>query len=90
MPNQDATVALWLSIALFCFYLLTAPAHRPYGDEETYLAVAKKALMRGDRSIARIEPDAAGQLRDVVTHSKFAIGQSLLLLPFAAAELVLA
>jgi hypothetical protein len=88
--NSDVKVAFYLGLSLLCFYLLTAPAHRPYGDEQEYLAVAENILIRGELSITKIEPNPAGQPRDIVTYSKFSLGQSILLLPFVTAELVLA
>src|SRR5262245_39697467 len=82
--NDDVRVALWLGLALFFLYLLTTPAHRPYGDEEKYLAVAENILTRGSPAVTSTQPGVAGQLHDVISYSKFALGQSLLMLPFAA------
>src|ERR1043166_5480819 len=87
-PNPDVKVALWLGLVLFCFYVLTAPAHRPYGDEEEYLAVAENVLVHGDLSVTRTQADAAGQLRNIASYSKFSLGQSVLLLPFVTAGMV--
>jgi len=66
---------------------LTTSAHQPYGDEEEYLAVAENLLTQGTLAITRIEPGADGQPRSTPTYSKFPLGQSLLILPFAALEL---
>jgi hypothetical protein len=83
--NDDVRVALWLGLALFFLYLLTTPAHQPYGDEEKYLAVAENILTRGSPAITS---RADGQLHEVISYSKFALGQSLLILPFVAAALL--
>lgn len=76
-----------MGLALFFLYLLTTPARQPYGDEEEYLAVAENILTRGTTTIIRAQPSAHGQPRDVVAYSRFSLGQSLLMLPFAALEL---
>ncbi len=67
---------------------MTGPAHQIAGDEEEYLAVTESILLRGSVAIARSVPGPDGQTRSVVTYSKFALGQSLLALPFVVAEFV--
>lgn len=78
---------MWIGLTLFFFYLLTTAAHPPYGDEEEYLAVAENLLTHGTLTITRTEPATDGQVRKIVTYSKFSLGQSLLILPFAALHL---
>ena len=86
--NNDLRATLWLGLALLFLYLLTAPAHKPYGDEEGYLVVAHNILTQGSPALIRTQPEAGGQFHGVVTYSKFFLGQSLLMLPFAAVELM--
>lgn len=77
-----------MGLTLFCLYLVTTAGHQPYGDEEEYLAVAENLLTQGTLNITRSEPAADGQIRTFASYSKFSLGQSLLILPFAAVELV--
>jgi hypothetical protein len=71
-----------LGAVLFVFYLLTTSAHPPYGDEDRYLEVAENIIASGTPAIAG-PPNGAGQVQNIA-YSKFPLGQSLLLLPFAA------
>src|SRR5262245_65985902 len=75
LVNDDVRVAFWLGLALFFLYLLTTPAHQPYGDEEKYLAVAENIPTRGSPALTSTQPGVDGQLHDVITYSKFALGQ---------------
>jgi hypothetical protein len=86
--NKDSRAAFWLVLGLFLVYLLTMPAHQPYGDEEKYLAVAQSILIYGSPAIFRAEPGTDGQIHKVQTYSNFPLGQSLLLLPFVAVGLI--
>jgi hypothetical protein len=81
-------VALWLGLALFFFYLLTTSGHPPLWDEWEYVKVAENILLRGRPVIEQVERRADGRMRGVTTYSKFSLGQSLLLLPFAGIDLL--
>lgn len=67
---------------------MTTSAHAPYGDEEEYIQVAKSILIEGRPVVTEIQPQTDGQNQIVTTTSKFALGQSLLILPFAAIDLI--
>lgn len=84
--SEDSRTALWLGLALFFFYLLTTSGHLPYGDEWQNLNVAKNILIRGRPVLEEIPRQSNGQLRSLVTYSWLPLGQSLLILPFAAVE----
>jgi hypothetical protein len=86
--SEDSRTALWLGLALFFFYLLTTSGHLPYGDEWQYVNVAENILIRGRPIIEEIQRQADGQRLSVVTYSWFPLGQGLLILPFAAVELM--
>jgi len=86
--GEDARAALWLALALFFFYLLTTSGHPPYGDEWQYVSVAEHILIRGRPVIEQVERQADGQTRSVIAYSKFSLGQSLLILPFAGIDLL--
>lgn len=86
--GRDARIALWLALTLFFFYLLTTSGHPPYGDEGEYLNVAQNILIRGRPIIEQIQTAADGQVGSVLAYNKLALGQSFLILPFAAVELI--
>ncbi len=85
--DNDMRAALWLGLALFFLYLLTTPLHQPYGDEAEYLAVAENILTQGSPALIRTRPSADEQLHDVITYSKFPLGQSLLMLPLTSRKM---
>ncbi|HEY7164220.1 MAG TPA: hypothetical protein VIB79_06635 [Candidatus Binatia bacterium] len=69
--------------------MLTAPAHGPYGDEAEYLAVAQEILLHGDISFETVERTATGEVTKRRSYSKFPLGQPILLVPFATAQMTL-
>jgi hypothetical protein len=77
-----------LGLALFFFYLLTTSGHGPYGDEKHYVKVAENILMHGRPILEEIQRRADGQVLTTANYSWLPLGQSLLLLPFAALELM--
>ena len=87
--SEDTATALWLGLALFFFYLLTTSGHPPYSDEAHYAIVAENILTRGRPVLTeQMQRQADGQIRNVITYSWLPLGQSLLILPFAAIELI--
>ncbi|MGE5303902.1 MAG: hypothetical protein ACM3TN_11350 [Alphaproteobacteria bacterium] len=85
---MDIRTAVWLGLALLLFYLLTTSAHQPTGDEEEYVAVAENILTRGTLAIVTPSPGTDGRSQFTESYSKFALGQSLLLLPVVALQMI--
>jgi 4-amino-4-deoxy-L-arabinose transferase-like glycosyltransferase len=87
--SEDIRAALWLGLALFFFYLLTTSGHLPYGDEAHYPIVAENLLTRGRPFLTeQTLRQTNGQSQSLVTYSRLPLGQSLLILPFAAVEIM--
>jgi len=82
--SQDRRIARWLGVALFCLYMLSAPMREPYGDEYHYLSIARNLLTTGRPVSASLSyaPDGSAVVTPQYTH--YAIGQSLVALPFVA------
>jgi hypothetical protein len=86
--SADIRTALWLGLALFFFYLLTTSGHPPYADEWQYVNIAENILVRGRPVLEEIQRHADGQVRNVAGYSWLPLGQSLLMTPFVAVELM--
>lgn len=86
--RQDYQIALRLGLAAFFFYMLTTSYRHPYGDEQCYAEVAENILLHGTPKLSNAHA-VAGDADSAFIPSYFAIGQSLLLLPFKAVELAL-
>ncbi|MBN1866987.1 hypothetical protein JW916_06810 [Candidatus Sumerlaeota bacterium] len=87
--SRDRRAALCVGLSLFAFYLLTTSARSPCGDEYEYAGVAMNlvAHRRPVVTVARNGPD--GRPTHAFEYSKFPLGQSVLLLPFAWAATAL-
>jgi hypothetical protein len=87
---QEYKIALWLAVSLFFLYLMTTAAHPPYGDESEYFEMAQNLLTRGQPVVAKTRAGADGQPQTVLEYTRFSLGQSLLMLPFALSQRIVA
>jgi hypothetical protein len=87
---QEYNIALWLATALFFLYLLTTAAHPPYGDEREYFEIAQNLLTHGQPLVAKTHVGADGQPQAALEYTRFPLGQSFLILPFALLERLVA
>ncbi|MCX7044459.1 MAG: hypothetical protein NTX50_03095 [Candidatus Sumerlaeota bacterium] len=84
---MDERLARWVGVGFFFFYLLTASGREHYGDESRYLSMARNLLLHGKPQATIEYPDASGKMASASGYVWYPLGQSLLLLPFAAAEM---
>lgn len=79
--RADIRTALFLFCAAFAFYFLSSNGQQPYGDEKSYVHVARSLLLYGEPAKERV---VLGDRGTIVLHSHRPIGQSLFLIPFVA------